>query len=84
MTRDSGERYGASTETSSTPCNVRKTAGQVAARAEDVRVVLPHFVDTSLILFPPENREDMLRPSSNKLTEVLEEANKLFKDGMFG
>lgn len=23
----------------------------------------------------------MLRPSNNKLTEVLEEANKLFKDG---
>lgn len=28
-----------------------------------------------------ENREDMLSPSNNKLTEVLEEANKLFKDG---
>ncbi|KAF7663900.1 hypothetical protein LDENG_00197240 [Lucifuga dentata] len=27
-----------------------------------------------------QNREDMLSPSSNKLTEVLEEANKLFKD----
>ncbi|KAM6922668.1 non-structural maintenance of chromosomes element 4 homolog A isoform 1-T3 [Lycodopsis pacificus] len=27
-----------------------------------------------------QNREDMLRPSNNKLTEVLEEANKLFKD----
>lgn len=36
-------------------------------------------------MFPPcvfsENREDMLSPSNNKLTEVLEEANKLFKDG---
>ena len=36
-------------------------------------------------VFPPcvfsENREDMLSPSNNKLTEVLEEANKLFKDG---
>lgn len=27
-----------------------------------------------------QNREDMLSPSNNKLTEVLEEANKLFKD----
>lgn len=27
-----------------------------------------------------QNREDMLNPSNNKLTEVLEEANKLFKD----
>ncbi|KAF0027333.1 hypothetical protein F2P81_020074 [Scophthalmus maximus] len=27
-----------------------------------------------------QNREDMLRPSNNKLTEVLEQANKLFKD----
>lgn len=27
-----------------------------------------------------QNREDMLCPSNNKLTEVLEEANKLFKD----
>lgn len=27
-----------------------------------------------------QNREDMLKPSNNKLTEVLEEANKLFKD----
>ncbi|CAG09498.1 unnamed protein product [Tetraodon nigroviridis] len=27
-----------------------------------------------------ENREDILSPSNNKLTEVLEEANKLFKD----
>lgn len=30
-----------------------------------------------------ENREDMLSPSNNKLTEVLEQANKLFKDGMY-
>lgn len=29
-----------------------------------------------------ENREDMLCPSNNKLTEVLEQANNLFKDGM--
>lgn len=28
-----------------------------------------------------ENREDMLSPSSNKLTEVLKVANELFKDG---
>ncbi|XP_029377294.1 non-structural maintenance of chromosomes element 4 homolog A [Echeneis naucrates] len=27
-----------------------------------------------------QNREDMLSPSNNKLTEVLEQANKLFKD----
>ncbi|XP_072247333.1 non-structural maintenance of chromosomes element 4 homolog A [Leuresthes tenuis] len=27
-----------------------------------------------------QNRDDMLSPSNNKLTEVLEEANKLFKD----
>ncbi|KAM4608014.1 non-structural maintenance of chromosomes element 4 homolog A isoform 1-T2 [Polymixia lowei] len=27
-----------------------------------------------------QNREDMLSPSNNKLTEVLDEANKLFKD----
>lgn len=27
-----------------------------------------------------QNREDMLSPSNNKLTEVLEEANELFKD----
>lgn len=27
-----------------------------------------------------QNREDMLSPSNNKLTEVLEEANRLFKD----
>ncbi|XP_072292768.1 non-structural maintenance of chromosomes element 4 homolog A [Eucyclogobius newberryi] len=27
-----------------------------------------------------QNREDMLSPSNNRLTEVLEEANKLFKD----
>lgn len=27
-----------------------------------------------------QNREDILSPSNNKLTEVLEEANKLFKD----
>lgn len=27
-----------------------------------------------------QNREDMLSPSNNKLTEVLEEANKLFQD----
>ncbi|XP_015253731.1 non-structural maintenance of chromosomes element 4 homolog A [Cyprinodon tularosa] len=27
-----------------------------------------------------QNREDMLSPSNNKLTEVLEEANKLFKE----
>ncbi|XP_068597505.1 non-structural maintenance of chromosomes element 4 homolog A [Brachionichthys hirsutus] len=27
-----------------------------------------------------QNREDMLSPSNNKLTEVLQEANKLFKD----
>lgn len=31
-----------------------------------------------------ENREDILSPSNNKLTEVLEEANKLFKDGKCG
>lgn len=34
-------------------------------------------------IFFTENREDMLSPSNNKLTEVLEEANRLFKDGMF-
>uniref|UniRef100_A0A8C0FRP0 Non-structural maintenance of chromosomes element 4 n=1 Tax=Bubo bubo TaxID=30461 RepID=A0A8C0FRP0_BUBBB len=28
--------------------------------------------------FPPENREDMLSSKSNRLTEALEEANKLF------
>ncbi|KAF3842255.1 hypothetical protein F7725_024206 [Dissostichus mawsoni] len=33
-----------------------------------------------LIQSVQQNREDMLSPSNNKLTEVLEEANKLFKD----
>lgn len=33
-----------------------------------------------LISSVQQNREDMLSPSNNKLTEVLEEANKLFKD----
>lgn len=28
-----------------------------------------------------ENREDILSSSNNRLSEVLEEANKLFKDG---
>lgn len=32
--------------------------------------------------FPcPENREDMLSSKSNRLTEALEEANKLFSGG---
>lgn len=30
---------------------------------------------------PPENREDMLSSKSNRLTEALEEANKLFSGG---
>lgn len=29
-----------------------------------------------------ENREDMLNPANNKLTDVLEEANKLFENGI--
>lgn len=29
-----------------------------------------------------ENREDMLNPANNKLTDVLEEANKLFVNGI--
>ncbi len=29
-----------------------------------------------------ENREDMLNPANNKLTDVLEEANKLFANGI--
>jgi len=29
-----------------------------------------------------ENREDMLNPSNNKLTDVLEAANKLFVNGI--
>ncbi|XP_029962706.1 non-structural maintenance of chromosomes element 4 homolog A [Salarias fasciatus] len=33
-----------------------------------------------LISSVQQNREDMLNPTNNKLTEVLEEANKLFKD----
>lgn len=33
-----------------------------------------------LISSVQQNREDMLSPSNNRLTEVLEEANKLFKD----
>ncbi|XP_067380793.1 non-structural maintenance of chromosomes element 4 homolog A isoform X1 [Channa argus] len=33
-----------------------------------------------LIYSVQQNREDMLSPSNNKLTEVLEQANKLFKD----
>lgn len=33
-----------------------------------------------LISSVQQNREDMLNPSNNRLTEVLEEANKLFKD----
>ncbi|XP_028279227.1 non-structural maintenance of chromosomes element 4 homolog A isoform X2 [Parambassis ranga] len=33
-----------------------------------------------LISSVQQNREDMLSPSNNKLTEVLEEANQLFKD----
>ncbi|KAM9365675.1 non-structural maintenance of chromosomes element 4 homolog A [Pholidichthys leucotaenia] len=33
-----------------------------------------------LISSVQQNREDMLSPSNNKLNEVLEEANKLFKD----
>ncbi|XP_013861439.1 non-structural maintenance of chromosomes element 4 homolog A [Austrofundulus limnaeus] len=33
-----------------------------------------------LISSVQQNREDLLSPSNNKLTEVLEEANKLFKD----
>lgn len=31
-----------------------------------------------------ENREDMLNPSNNALTDILKEANELFKDGMCG
>lgn len=34
----------------------------------------------NLINSVQQNREDMISPSNNKLTEVLEEANKLFKD----
>lgn len=30
----------------------------------------------------PDNKEDILKPSSTKLTDVLKEANKLFKDGI--
>ncbi|XP_034465694.1 non-structural maintenance of chromosomes element 4 homolog A [Hippoglossus hippoglossus] len=33
-----------------------------------------------LIYIVQQSREDMLNPSNNKLTEVLEEANKLFED----
>lgn len=32
----------------------------------------------------PENKEDMLHPSNNALTDILVEANELFKDGMCG
>lgn len=31
--------------------------------------------------YPTENREDMLSSKSNRLTEALEEANKLFSGG---
>lgn len=60
---------------------VRRTDTQV-----NVVVVVVYLLSKSLMCFLlvfcfSENREDMLSPSNNKLTEVLEEANKLFKDG---
>ena len=42
------------------------------------------YLDLLPSLFFPENREDMLSPTNNKLTDVLEEANKLFAEGMIG
>lgn len=44
----------------------------------DVSVHLFKFI---FVLFT-ENREDMLNPANNKLTDVLEEANKLFVNGI--
>ncbi|CDR00722.1 unnamed protein product, partial [Oncorhynchus mykiss] len=38
------------------------------------------YLDLLPSLFFPENREDMLSPTNNKLTDVLEEANKLFAE----
>lgn len=34
-----------------------------------------------ILFFCTENREDMLSPANNKLTDVLEEANRLFVNG---
>lgn len=75
--RAAGGRSGANTGTSSTPCSVSTSSCLlVYIIYKQVVHAAPH-VD----LFPTENREDMLSPSTDKLTEVLEEANKLFKDG---
>lgn len=81
-TRVSGGKYGASTETSSTQCNVSQTDRR-CIRVYSVAYVLTSICLYNVCLFfsSSENREDMLCPSNNKLTEVLEQANKLFKDG---
>lgn len=40
------------------------------------------FENASFTCLLTENREDMLNPANNKLTDVLEEANKLFANGI--
>lgn len=75
MIQDKGENYGAGTESSSTQCSVSINA--------DYASIQKNVVDRLVDSFS-ENREDILSLSNNKLTEVLEEANKLFKDGKCG
>lgn len=43
----------------------------------------PICYSQTCLFFSLENREDLLNPSNNRLTEVLEEANNLFKDGTY-
>ncbi len=47
----------------------------------DTVSVIKYRIDVYAFLFT-ENREDMLNPANNKLTDVLEEANKLFANGI--
>uniref|UniRef100_A0A3Q3W6F2 Non-structural maintenance of chromosomes element 4 n=1 Tax=Mola mola TaxID=94237 RepID=A0A3Q3W6F2_MOLML len=72
-TRACGGKSGASTGTSSPRCSVSDRRDR-----QSFPVVVHVLTDCPLAF--SENREDMLSPSNNKLTEVLEEANKLFKD----